>query len=165
MLKYCFLLVINKYAKYRRLNERNLKSEVESKNIMARTGAVRHRRAWWMTASTLVSLGCLTSVVGARAVAKNDALASRHLFEASSLDVVSTLRLDIVHEQDLVVSTGAYFVSFPHANQADFRRWMSALNAFSRYPELEGVGEIVMVTTPGIAAFEAAGRTAIPRVR
>jgi hypothetical protein len=102
----------------------------------------------------LVVLGCAASVFGAHNVAQNDAAASRHLFQASSSDVISTLKLDILHEQDLVVSTGSFFDSFPRATQPDFRRWMSSLDAFQRYPELSGVAEVVIVPKRQLHAYE-----------
>src|ERR1700691_2105042 len=115
-----------------------------------------NRRPLWLAiALTLAVLGCCASVLGAHAVAKNDAAASRHLFPASSSDIATTLRLDIQHEQDLVLSTGAYFVSFPGATQGDFQRWMSSLDAFQRYPELSGVAEVVIVPRSQLSAYEA----------
>jgi diguanylate cyclase (GGDEF)-like protein len=115
-----------------------------------------NRRPLWLAiALTLAVLGCCASVLGAHAVAKNDAAASRHLFQASSSDIATTLRLDIQHEQDLVLSTGAYFVSFPGATQGDFQRWMSSLDAFQRYPELSGVAEVVIVPRSQLSAYEA----------
>jgi len=94
-------------------------------------------------------------VLGAREVARNDGQSSRQLADSTAVDIVSTLNLDIQHEQDLVDATGAYFVSFPSANQSDFRLWMAAARAFQRYPELTGIAEVVMVPQTDLGAFEA----------
>jgi diguanylate cyclase (GGDEF)-like protein len=116
---------------------------------------MRSRRSLWFAGAViLVVLGSAASVFGAHNVARNDAAASRRLFQASSADIVSTLRLDILHEQDLVVSTGSFFVSFPGATQSDFQRWMSSLQAFQRYPELFGVAEVVIVPRSQLSAYE-----------
>ena len=119
---------------------------------------IRQRQLWLIAAAMITLIAALGSVLGSREVAVNDAQSSRHLFDASSANIVSTLNLDIEHEQDLVVTMGAYFVTFPDANQHQFRQWMTSLKALRRYPELRGVAEVIMVPHAQLASFEAGAR-------
>jgi len=115
----------------------------------------RRRPLWLALALLLFASGCFATVLGAREVARNDGQTSRQLVDSSSADIVSTLNLAIQHEQDLVDATGAFFASFPSANQSDFRSWMAAAHAFQRYPELTGIAEVVIVSRSSLGAFEA----------
>ncbi len=113
------------------------------------------RSLWLATATVLLVLGSLASYLGAHEVARNDAQTSHQLVSTSSDDIVSTLRLAIEHEQDLVVATGAYFTNAPNPTQSDFGLWMSSLRAFHRYPELTGIAEVVVVSAAQLGTFEA----------
>jgi len=109
---------------------------------------------WLAAAAVLILVGCFASVYSGDQVAANDARSSRQLAAISSSDIASNLKLAIQHEQDLVVTTSAFFVRFPEANQAQFRLWMASLRAFQRYPELSGIAEVVIVPQSQLHQFE-----------
>jgi diguanylate cyclase (GGDEF)-like protein len=116
----------------------------------------RHRRQIWIVVAVIITaVGCLVSGYSAHRVASDDATESRLLVDTSSAGIVSALRLDLEHQQDLVVSTSAYFVSFPQADQNAFRLWMSSLRAYQRYPDLVGVAGVSLVPLSQLATFEA----------
>ncbi len=102
----------------------------------------------------LVLAGMLASVLGARAVARSDADKARLAFHLASAEIASTLTLAIQHEEDLVVSASAFVTGSPNASAADFDRWVQAVHAMQRYPELRNIGLVKLVGAPQLAAFE-----------
>jgi len=74
---------------------------------------------------------------------------------ASSKDIASTLNLTIQHEEDLSIAAGAFFSANPDNSQTAFRQWTNTVRAFARYPELEGIAEIVWVPASQLSAFTA----------
>jgi diguanylate cyclase (GGDEF)-like protein len=98
-------------------------------------------------------VGTLASVVGASQVVRVDRHNAREAFDISADQIASTLKLAIVHEQDLVVGAGAVFVRDPHATEAEFLQWTSSTSAFQRYPELQGISELTMVPAAQLALF------------
>jgi len=109
---------------------------------------------WLAAVGAIVLVGCLVSTYSGRQVAAGDARSSRQISAISTSDIASKLKLAIQHEQDLVVTTSAYFARFPNANQAQFRLWMASLRAFHRYSELTGIAEVVIVPESHLGAFE-----------
>jgi signal transduction histidine kinase len=99
--------------------------------------------------------GVLGSAAAARSVAGRNAQKSRQAFALSSANIASTLQLAIQHEDDLVVSAGAFVAGDPTATNNQFVQWVSTVQAFMRYPELEGFGNSVIVPNDKLAAFEA----------
>ncbi len=75
------------------------------------------------------------------------------------MEIASTLKLTIQHEQDLAISAGAFVVSNPNATQADFLRWTSSARAFQRYPEVVGIAELKIVSASQLNAFATQART------
>ena len=117
---------------------------------------VRLRRPRWVAAAVaLVVLGALGSFRGADALARNDSQRARQEFVTSSMGISSALRLAIVHDEDLAVSTGAYFVDNPTATAADFRQWANSVQAFTRYPELLTLSVLTVVQASQLPAFAA----------
>ena len=114
----------------------------------------RKRQYWILVAVLAILLGGLGTIFGSRGVARNDAQMSQQLFASTSASVVSTLNLDIQHEQDLVYALGAHFATAPNDNQREFSSWLTSLEALKRYPELIGVAEIALVRHPQLASFE-----------
>jgi diguanylate cyclase (GGDEF)-like protein len=100
-------------------------------------------------------VGTLASVIGAWQVLRTDDQNSRHAFDSTAAQIASTLKLAIVHEQDLVVGAGAVFVRNPQTTEAEFLQWTSSTSAFRRYPELEGISELTMVSASQLVAFAA----------
>jgi diguanylate cyclase (GGDEF)-like protein len=98
-------------------------------------------------------VAAIISIFGDMASTRADSQKSRQAAVTSSMDIASTLKLAIQHEQDLVVSGAAFFVNSPDATQAQFTRWMTAERAFARYPELYAISEIAIVTPSEVAAL------------
>ncbi|MBF6557650.1 MAG: EAL domain-containing protein [Acidimicrobiales bacterium] len=115
---------------------------------------MRHH-IWLLAAIGLVGIGTIGSVLGARAIARTDGQRSRQAFVTSSMDIASTLKLAIQHEQDLVTPAGAFAVRNPNATQADFLQWTNSVRAFQRYPEVIGIAELAMVPASQLSAFAA----------
>jgi diguanylate cyclase (GGDEF)-like protein len=113
------------------------------------------RHAWLGVAVLLVVVGILASVAAALDLARSDAQQSHQALVATSTQIASTLKLTIQHEQDLSISAGAFFSGNPAATEAEFRQWTSTVRAFERYPELQGIAEIVLVPTSQLSAFAA----------
>jgi diguanylate cyclase (GGDEF)-like protein len=108
---------------------------------------------WVVVAALLVTGGMVGAMFGARAVARSDEEKSRRGFEQTSDQVASTLQLAIQHQEDLVVSMAAFFLREPDVTNAEFRQWSDSVRAMQRYPELEGVALVVIVTPPELDAF------------
>jgi diguanylate cyclase (GGDEF)-like protein len=121
----------------------------------AAAGGRRSKRhhVWVAVAALLAVGGIVGAVFAAGSVARNDTEKSRQAFEASSGEIASTLQLAIQHEEDLVVNASAFMVENPHASNAKFRQWLSAVQAFERYPELGGLGNVALVSASELPAF------------
>ena len=110
----------------------------------------------WLAATALLVVGGLVgSLFAARSVASGDTARSRAAFKTSSGDIASTLQLAIQHENDLVVSASGFFVGNPTASNVEFARWVTSVAALTRYPELLGLGHVVVVSSADLPAFAA----------
>ncbi len=117
---------------------------------------VRQRRNVWLAAAAvLVAVGSVGSVLGAGAVAQGNSQRSRQIFVSSSSGVASTVKLALQHEEDLVVSAGAFLTANPNSTQAQFLQWTNSVRAFERYPELQAIAELVLVPASQLNAFVA----------
>ncbi len=103
----------------------------------------------------LVLLGVIGSVLGARAVSRNDGQKQRLASFATSTAIASRLGLAIQREQDLVVTAAAFIAGNPDSTQAQFKQAMTSIRAFERYPELQGIAELVLVPESQLGAFAA----------
>jgi diguanylate cyclase (GGDEF)-like protein len=130
------------------------------------TGAARRLRslrarirrrggAWGALTALLVLGGTLAAVLGAKAVARSDGDKARLSFHLAAAEIASTLKLAILHEEDLVVSTSAYATANPQGSAADFDRWVESVHAMQRFPELQDIGLVRLVPAKGLAAFQA----------
>jgi diguanylate cyclase (GGDEF)-like protein len=106
-------------------------------------------------ACLLFAGGVLGSVVIARSVGNRNGSDSQDTLNLSSQEVASTLRLAIQREQDLAVSATGFFLGTPFASNDKFVAWANTVQAMTRYPELLGWGEVVMVTPAQLAAYKA----------
>ena len=111
------------------------------------------RGAWVAGAVAIVLAGTLASVLGAHALARSGADNARLAFHLSSTEVASTLTLAIQHEEDLIVSAGAFVSANPHATPAAFDRWAASVRAMQRYPELRNFGFVELVPAARLASF------------
>ena len=103
------------------------------------------RKGVWAAVAVLcVAGGVLASVLGARAVAHNDAAASRRAFQQTSTSIASTLNVAIRHEEQLLVSASTFFGSHPKASQAEFAAWVKWARTRRRYPELDALGFLTL---------------------
>jgi diguanylate cyclase (GGDEF)-like protein len=103
--------------------------------------AVRGRRGVWAAVAALCVLaGIAGSILGARAVARNDDAGGRRAFQQTSTSIASTLRVAIRHEEQLTVSAGTFFASHPKATRAEFATWVKWARTQRRYPELDALG-------------------------
>ena len=93
----------------------------------------------------MVVAGVVASDVAAHVVSGNDRQSDRQAFTSASVEIASTLRLALQHEEDLVLSARGFIVGNPSSSQGAFQRWTTAVDALARYPELEGGGEVVLV--------------------
>ena len=100
-------------------------------------------------------MGILGSVLGARAIARIQTQKSHQAFVNSSEQVAATLKLAIEREQDLGVNAGAFIIGNPSASELQFQGWVANAQLFRRYPELLGIGEVVLVPASGMKAFVA----------
>jgi diguanylate cyclase (GGDEF)-like protein len=113
------------------------------------------RRGLWIAACCLLTLaGSTGAVLGARAVASSDRAKERLAFHLAAADITATLQQAIRQEEDLVVSASAFVASSGHTDSAGFNRWMRAVHAMRRYPELLYIGLVEQVPSAGLPAFE-----------
>ena len=113
------------------------------------------RRAWLLGAVLLVVVGTIGSVLGAQAVARNQAQQSRQRFVASARGIASTLTLALQHEQDLVLTVGTFVTLGPQVSQSTFQSWITSIHAFQRYPEVIGIADVALVPASGLSVFAA----------
>jgi len=117
---------------------------------------VHQRRSVWLAAAAvLIAIGTVGSFLAAGAVAQSNDQRSRQAFVSSSSEVASTVKLALQHEEDLVVSAGAFLTDNPNATQAQFLQWTNSVRAFERYPELQAIAELVLVPASQLSAFVA----------
>jgi diguanylate cyclase (GGDEF)-like protein len=126
------------------------------------------RKAVWAAVAALcVVVGIVASVLGAHAVAHNDASNDNSAFNESSASVASALKLAIQREEELAVSTSTYFASDPTATPKEFARWVKWARTLRRFPELDNLGLVAVVPKTQLAAVEAriTGRAVKPAVK
>jgi diguanylate cyclase (GGDEF)-like protein len=109
--------------------------------------------AWRAAAVAIVVIGSLVTVSSAVGVASRDTARSQRSFETSAAAVASTLQLAIQHEADLVADAAAFVAGDPRVTTAQLARWLTAAQAAARYPEISGVGEMVIVPAAGLPAY------------
>ncbi len=71
----------------------------------------------------------------------------------SSAEIASTLQLAINEGESMVVHATAFFLEHPSASNAEFAQWITLVHAFERYPELNGLGLIIIVDEADLQAF------------
>jgi diguanylate cyclase (GGDEF)-like protein len=113
------------------------------------------RRYWVALAVLLIAAGSAGSLLGVNAYSRMNSHASHQAFEASAAEIASVLKLSIQRQQDLAISAGAFFSDNPSATQTEFLQWTKAEGAFARFPQLQTISEVRMVTSAGLGAYEA----------
>jgi diguanylate cyclase (GGDEF)-like protein len=118
--------------------------------------ARRGRRLGWVAAAVVcVAAGVAASVLGSRAVARNDAAEARQAFPRTAASIASTLKLGLQHEEDLIIGGGTFFANNPTATAAEFSTWVKWSRALRRYPELQRLGLVALVRSAELPAFQA----------
>jgi diguanylate cyclase (GGDEF)-like protein len=133
----------------------SLASEVSSTNAMTPKRGEPHGRVWLAVAVGLFALGSIGSVIGANAVGHADGQRSRQAFASTSTDIALILQRSLEHQQDLYFSAAGFVAGNEDASEEQFKNWAAATHAFARYPELEGITELVMVPASELEAFAA----------
>jgi diguanylate cyclase (GGDEF)-like protein len=110
--------------------------------------------AWAAVAVLCLAGGTVGSVLGAHSVAREDSAQTRQMFQQDSVGIASTLKQNIQHEEDLVISASTFFAGNPKASAAEFGTWVKWAQALRRYPELQKLGFVALVRSPELAAFE-----------
>jgi hypothetical protein len=143
----------------RRVAVRNLRRDGRARDTGVARGRADsrsgRRRRWLSLAGTLTVGGVVLSVAGATALARSNAGRSWKAAQQSSGQIASTLALAIQHEQDLVAAATSFVLTVPHASEADLVQWAATVQAFQRYPELQGLGHSVIVPAAQLPAFSA----------
>ncbi len=121
---------------------------------------LKGRNAVWTAVAILcVAAGVAGSVLGAHAVARNDAAQTRQAFHLSvtATGIASSVKVALQHEEDLVESSSTFFAGNPKATPTEFSGWMRWTHALRRYPELQKLGFVAYLRTPQPASTAAAG--------
>ena len=111
------------------------------------------RRSWLALAILLAILGSGAASYAGQSVVHADQQRSDRTFAVLAGEVTSTLQLAIQHEEDLQISTRGFITGNPGATQAQFVRWSESIEALQRFPELSGLGFVVVVPDAQLAAF------------
>ena len=119
----------------------------------ARRG-LRPHHFWTGAALVLVVLGVIGTVSAAAAVGRSDGDKSLKAFQRSAAAVASTLQLAIQHDNDVVADAGGLLAD-PGLTPTEFTGWASAARVLDRYPEMSGIGSIVIVDAAGLPGFAA----------
>jgi diguanylate cyclase (GGDEF)-like protein len=139
----------------------------------------RSQRTFWLVvAAGMIIVGSLATIFGADVITRNDNQSSRQTFNTSSQQIASSLEVSIKNEENLVVNAGAFFIGTPgptfngtpgptlkgtavaiasgtpNSTQPEFLKWLVATQTFVRYPELEGIAEVVVVPASQLSTFE-----------
>jgi diguanylate cyclase (GGDEF)-like protein len=116
----------------------------------------RRKTLWAAIAVSLALVGAVASILGASAMAQDSGGDSRQVAVASADAIASTMKLELQHQQDLSISAAALAVDNRTLTQAEFAQWTKSIHAFSRYPELQGISELQMITPAQLPSFAAA---------
>jgi diguanylate cyclase (GGDEF)-like protein len=100
----------------------------------------RRRGMWAAAAVVCVLAGSAASVLGAHAVAHNDAAKTETSFQQGSQAIASTLKLGVQRQEELTVAASTYFAGNPKTTSAEFARWVTWARTQRRYPELDALG-------------------------
>jgi diguanylate cyclase (GGDEF)-like protein len=108
-----------------------------------------------------VAAGLTAAVLLARARAHDDAVTAHRTFDRSSAQLANSVRLTIEQQESLAVGAGAFWSGHPRASAAELNEWARAGHILRRYPGLEQVGFVALVSvaepTPSRTTLTAAG--------
>jgi diguanylate cyclase (GGDEF)-like protein len=111
--------------------------------------------AWAALALVLLAGGIAGSLLGAHAVAHNDAVGNRRAAQQGAVAAASTAKLALQRDQELGVSGATFFAGNAKATPGAFARWAKWAQTLRRYPELQQLGLVTLVHAPELPAFAA----------
>jgi diguanylate cyclase (GGDEF)-like protein len=114
------------------------------------------RARWTAIALVCAVAGILATVLGARAVARDEAAQERTDFKLSSTEVGGRLKLAVQQHEDMQLSAATFFAAKPRASHAEFNAWASWMHAPARYPALARLALVAQIPAAELAAFETA---------
>ncbi len=114
----------------------------------------RERRGLWTAVALAVAVvGVVGTVIGSTAMTQAADIRQQQHVAASSMAMASMLGLTIQHEQDLAISAQAFLKGSPDATQTQFSQWITAVQAFERYPELQAIAITSIVPASQLGDF------------
>lgn len=117
-------------------------------------GSMTSRRSVWLLPAVGVAIiGIVAAMLGSMVVARNADQKTHQSVVTSSAEIASTLKLAIDREQDLGVNAAGFILGNQSASEAQFQQWTTSVRLFTRYPELQGIGEVVLVPASQLGAF------------
>jgi diguanylate cyclase (GGDEF)-like protein len=114
------------------------------------------RGTWAAIALLCVVAGVAGSLLGARAVAHDEAAQERTDFKLSATETGARLKLAVQQQEDMQLSAATFFAGKPRASHAEFNSWASWMHAPGRYPALARMALVAEIPAAELAAFEAA---------
>ncbi len=108
-----------------------------------------------VVAALCVAAGAIASVLGAHAVANNDATSARQAPQQTAAAIASTVKSALRHEEDIAVGASTYFAGNSKTSPAEFDVWAKWARTLRRYPELDALGLVTLVHGQELAAFHA----------
>ncbi|MGC1238257.1 MAG: EAL domain-containing protein [Acidimicrobiales bacterium] len=115
--------------------------------------ASRSIRTWGAIAAIVVVLGSVSSIIGANAVDNAQSQRIHKDFLTSSLEIGSTLKLELQGQRDLIGSAESFLVGDPKATQAQFTRWSKDVRVLQRYGAVTSLGVLEYVTAAELPAY------------
>jgi diguanylate cyclase (GGDEF)-like protein len=139
---------------------REARAKIRVANVLdleSETSAKSRSNLWrWLTVAVVVlCVGSVSTVVAANSIADRAANDARDRFSSASAQISSSLQMAIKQEEDLAVAASGFIAGSPNASNAEFAHWANSVHALSRYPELFGLGQVVIVPAAQLPAFEA----------
>jgi diguanylate cyclase (GGDEF)-like protein len=122
----------------------------------------RGRRAAWLGVAVLcVAGGAVGSLLGARALAREDNAKKGLGFHLRSAEVASQLRVVIQREQDLAGAASTFFAVNPQASRSELLAWADQARLLHRFPELQRLSLVALIRAKELPAYETrvTGRT------
>jgi diguanylate cyclase (GGDEF)-like protein len=101
----------------------------------------------------VLALGSFGAFLGADASVHADVQRAHESQHTSAVEISSALNLAIQHEQDLTTSEVGFIVQNPNASETQFINWVSDVQAFKRYPEIETIALVSKVSLAQLPAF------------
>jgi diguanylate cyclase (GGDEF)-like protein len=113
----------------------------------------RSIRTWAVVAVIVVVLGSVISAIGANAVNRAQSQRIHKNFLTSSVEIASTLKLEIQGQHNLIESVESFLVGDPNATPAQFIKWSKDVRVLARYGAVTQLGVIDYVTAAELPAF------------